>query len=102
MRIGRLKKAESLGVGSRPRVALPSISNPLPIFTSWIAGEQDQTSSAPDCVFCLIVAGRIPAAKIFEDGQVLAIMDIRSINEGHVLVMPKPHYPSLTDLPGDV
>lgn len=67
-----------------------------------MVGEADQNPGATNCVFCLIVAGKTPAAKVFEDEQVLAIMDIRPINEGHVLVMPKQHYPSLTDLPGDV
>lgn len=81
---------------------VPSKSNAHSIFTKQMAGEQDQTSGASDCVFCSIVASRIPAAKVYEDEQVLAIMDIRPINEGHVLVLPKQHYPGLVDLPRDV
>lgn len=64
--------------------------------------ESAQGPGAPDCIFCSIVAGKVPGVKVYEDETVLAIMDIRPINEGHVLVMPKHHYPGLADLPRDV
>ena len=51
------------------------------------------------CVFCRIAAGTIPGVKVYEDDDVLAIMDIGPIVKGHTLVMPKRHYGSLTDLP---
>jgi len=47
------------------------------------------------CVFCDIVAGRIPSAKIYEDDTVLAILDISQVTEGHCLVMPKHHYANI-------
>ncbi len=43
------------------------------------------------CLFCSIVAGDIPAEKIFEDEHTLAFLDIRPTNPGHVLVIPKKH-----------
>lgn len=44
-----------------------------------------------DCVFCKIVAGRIPATKVAEDAACVAFMDIGQVNPGHVLVAAKVH-----------
>ena len=44
-----------------------------------------------DCVFCGIVAGAIPAAKVYEDDHTVAFMDIGAVNPGHVLVATKAH-----------
>lgn len=44
-----------------------------------------------DCIFCKIVAGEIPAAKIYEDDQVLAFLDISQTTKGHSLIIPKNH-----------
>ncbi len=43
------------------------------------------------CVFCKMVAGEIPVAKIYEDDAVLAFLDIGPISDGHTLVIPKQH-----------
>ncbi|MGH3643561.1 MAG: HIT family protein [Mycobacterium sp.] len=51
------------------------------------------------CVFCAIVAGEAPAIRIYEDDGYLAILDIRPIVRGHVLVVPKAHTVDLTDTP---
>jgi len=53
-----------------------------------------------DCVFCGIVAGRIPSAKVHEDELTLAFMDIGEVNPGHVLVTVKPHAENIYDLDG--
>lgn len=52
-----------------------------------------------DCIFCKIVAGRIPSTKVYEDDAVLAFMDIGPIVKGHVLVIPKAHHDPLTAVP---
>ncbi|MDX1374385.1 MAG: HIT family protein [Burkholderiales bacterium] len=44
-----------------------------------------------ECVFCKIVAGQIPAAKVTEDDACVAFMDIGQVNPGHVLVAAKAH-----------
>ena len=49
------------------------------------------THTADNCVFCRIARGELPAAKVFEDEHTLAIMDIQSVNPGHMLVLVKPH-----------
>jgi len=53
------------------------------------------------CVFCRIVAGEIPAARVFEDDACLAFLDIGPLQPGHTLLIPKKHYERLTDLPAD-
>jgi len=45
-----------------------------------------------DCVFCQIVAGKIPCYKIYEDSEFLAFLDIHPVSAGHTLVIPKKHF----------
>lgn len=45
-----------------------------------------------ECVFCKIIKGEIPSNKIYEDNSYLAFLDIRPLNPGHTLVIPKKHY----------
>ncbi len=52
-----------------------------------------------DCVFCKIVAGQIPAIRVYEDEHILAFMDIAPVVKGHVLVIPKAHYDLITVTP---
>jgi histidine triad (HIT) family protein len=52
-----------------------------------------------DCVFCAIVAGTTPAHVVHEDDATLAFLDIRPVFPGHVLLVPRDHYETLTDLP---
>ncbi len=60
----------------------------------------------PNCVFCRIAAGEIPAATVFENPGVLAFLDIRPIAPGHTLVIPRQHVETLMATPdgplGDV
>ena len=51
-----------------------------------------------DCLFCKIVAGEIPARKLYEDDQLVAFHDIGPQAPVHFLVIPKRHIASLTDL----
>ena len=55
-----------------------------------------------DCVFCKIIKGDIPAAKVYEDKNVLAFLDIAPVHPGHTLVIPKEHVETLHDIPDDV
>lgn len=54
------------------------------------------------CIFCQIVAGTIPAVKVFENDTVLAFLDINPVNHGHTLVIPKEHYATLPELPEEL
>ena len=49
----------------------------------------------PDCLFCRLVAGEIPAHKIYENDRVLAFLDIHPVSVGHTLVIPKAHAENL-------
>lgn len=54
-----------------------------------------------DCLFCKIIAGEIPSTKIYEDDTVLAFLDIRPVNIGHTLVIPKVHHTNLYETPDE-
>ncbi len=54
--------------------------------------------SDPECIFCKIVAGEIPADKVYEDDRVIAFHDIHPKAPVHILVIPKKHIPSLAEL----
>jgi histidine triad (HIT) family protein len=49
------------------------------------------------CLFCKIVAGDIPAGKVYEDDQAVAFNDINPQAPTHVLVIPREHIESLND-----
>jgi histidine triad (HIT) family protein len=49
----------------------------------------------PNCLFCKIVAGEIPAKKVYEDDDVLAFNDIRPLAPVHFMIIPKAHVASL-------
>jgi histidine triad (HIT) family protein len=44
-----------------------------------------------DCVFCKIINGELPSAKVYEDEEVLAFLDLTQVTKGHTLVVPKTH-----------
>ena len=50
-----------------------------------------------ECIFCKIIAGEIPAKKVYEDGEMLAFQDINAQAPVHFLVIPKKHIPSLME-----
>lgn len=50
------------------------------------------------CLFCKIVAGEIPASKVYEDDQVVAFNDINPQAPTHVLIVPRRHVPTLNDV----
>ncbi|HVU06554.1 MAG TPA: HIT domain-containing protein [Candidatus Paceibacterota bacterium] len=51
------------------------------------------------CIFCKIVAGTIPAHKVYEDPDFLGFLDINPLSPGHALVIPKKHYRWVWDVP---
>ena len=50
----------------------------------------------PDCIFCKVVAGEIPATIVAEDERAIAFMDISPATRGHTLVIPREHSTDLT------
>ena len=52
----------------------------------------------PDCLFCKIVAGEIPATRVAEDERTIAFMDINPATRGHLLVVPREHATDLLEI----
>jgi len=55
-----------------------------------------------ECVFCKMVTGQIPVAKLYEDDDVLAFLDIGPISDGHTLVISKKHFEKIHDCPPEL
>ncbi len=53
-----------------------------------------------DCIFCKIVKGDIPSARVYEDEELYAFKDIGPQAPTHLLIVPKRHIPTLNDLTG--
>ena len=51
------------------------------------------------CIFCQMIAGKVQVKKIYEDDICFAILDINPANPGHILLMPKEHYPIMPIIP---
>ncbi|KAF9485873.1 HIT-like protein [Pholiota conissans] len=56
----------------------------------------------PDCAFCRILRGEIPSNLVYEDEEVIVILDILPLRRGHTLVIPKAHVSRLSELPPDL
>lgn len=52
----------------------------------------------PECLFCAIVAGRLPATIVYQDEAVTAFQDINPVAPTHILVVPNRHIATLNDL----
>ena len=55
-------------------------------------------SQESNCIFCKIVAGQIPAKKVFEDEDIIAFHDIQPWAPVHILIVPKQHITSMVDV----
>jgi histidine triad (HIT) family protein len=69
---------------------LPKEQSAMPMFID--------TTPPGQCLFCRLVAGEIPAARVYEDELTLAFMDLGQVNPGHVLVANKRHAATLFEL----
>ncbi|WP_282035386.1 HIT family protein [Metabacillus indicus] len=54
------------------------------------------------CIFCKIVNGEIPSAKVFENEHVVAFLDISQVTKGHTLVIPKIHKENIYELTPEI
>jgi len=55
-----------------------------------------------DCIFCKIINGEIPSAKVFENEDVVAFLDISQVTKGHTLVIPKIHKQNIFELTPEI
>ena len=57
---------------------------------------------AVSCVFCSLLRREIPGRIVFERGRIAAFLDLHPVAEGHVLLAPRDHFATWTDLPPDL
>lgn len=60
-----------------------------------------QKQSSVDCLFCRIISGELPSAKVYEDDHVFAFLDIAPCSQGHTLIVPKSHSRNVLDFDVD-
>ena len=54
------------------------------------------------CIFCQIIAGKIPSKIVFDDEQCVAVLDINPASPGHLLLLPKEHYAIMPQVPDKI
>ncbi len=54
-----------------------------------------------DCIFCKIVSGEVPSARVYEDEHCVAFLDINPVSRGHTLVIPREHYRDFLEAPAE-
>ena len=52
-----------------------------------------------NCIFCKIISGEIPCEKVYEDVDTFAFLDMKPVNPGHTLIVPKEHYANIYEVP---
>lgn len=62
---------------------------------------RDGHPAPTDCTFCCVVSGLVPAHRVLDDHTAVAFLDTRPLFRGHVLVVPRRHVETLTDLTED-
>ncbi len=55
-----------------------------------------------NCIFCKIINGEIPSAKVFENEHVFAFLDLSQVTKGHTLIIPKVHKENLFELTPEI
>ncbi|GGE72837.1 HIT family protein [Priestia taiwanensis] len=60
------------------------------------------THNKDNCIFCKIVDGELPSAKVFENEHVLAFLALDQVTKGHTLVIPKVHKENLYELTPEI
>ena len=55
----------------------------------------------PDCIFCKVLAGELPAERVHEDEHTVAFMDINPWTRGHAVVIPREHSRNLYEIGAD-
>lgn len=59
---------------------------------------EPQSPPGQQCLFCQIAAGAVPSRKLYEDDQVVAVLDIKPAAPGHIIILPKQHVAMMPQL----
>lgn len=62
----------------------------------------EKLSGGNECLFCQIADGKVETKKVYEDKDVMAVLDINPANKGHILVLPKKHYNILNEVDEEI
>jgi histidine triad (HIT) family protein len=54
------------------------------------------------CIFCEIIAGKIDSIKVYEDNDIVALMEIMPASKGHILVIPRQHFQFIQEIPDKI
>lgn len=54
------------------------------------------------CLFCEILKGNIPSLKVFENEGCIAVLSIKPVSKGHIIIIPKQHHSFISNLPDDI
>lgn len=65
----------------------------------FIKQQQSAQNQEQKCIFCEIIAGRINSIKIYEDSDIMVLMEIMPASRGHILILPKHHYQYIQEIP---
>jgi histidine triad (HIT) family protein len=57
------------------------------------------SESKESCILCQILDGKVPSKKVYEDDEIIVILDVNGANPGHCFVMPKEHYTIMEQVP---
>lgn len=52
-----------------------------------------------NCIFCKIINREVPVEIIYENDDIIAILDIMPVNKGHILILPKQHFANIMETP---
>jgi histidine triad (HIT) family protein len=58
--------------------------------------------SEEKCLFCEILKGNIPSLKVFENEGCIAVLSIKPVSKGHIIIIPKQHHSFINNLPDDI
>lgn len=64
--------------------------------------QQQAASEKQACLFCQIIQGKIETTKVFEDDNLLVILDINPASLAHAIIMPKKHFQFLNEIPDEI
>ena len=56
------------------------------------AGAGTAGKGAGECIFCQIISGKLETVKIYEDDEIIVVLDLYPATKGHILIMPKQHF----------
>ena len=66
------------------------------------SGNSTRIMDKVSCVFCRIVQKEALASIVYEDDKIIVFLDIRPLNQGHTLIIPREHYETVYDIPEDL